>query len=184
MSIGPMSTLVDLAYEVCTALDLNGITAVLSGGGAATVYAPDAYQSRDLDFILQLSATDGLPNDQPLRDIGFNQRDRSGIYSHALVVFTLEFPPGPLAIGAEIITQWQTLHREETALLHIITPTDSVRDRLAAAIHWNDFMSIRQAVAVAARHEVDLNVIESWCDSEGGARQFRSFIDALRKAAS
>lgn len=38
------SSLRDVAFEVCTALDRVGVTAVLSGGGAATLYAPHAIQ--------------------------------------------------------------------------------------------------------------------------------------------
>ena len=45
------STLADVAFAVCTALHTNGGVAVLTGGSAATYYAPDAYQSRDLDFL-------------------------------------------------------------------------------------------------------------------------------------
>ncbi len=31
---------------------LDDIRAALTGGSAATFYAPDAYQSRDLDFVI------------------------------------------------------------------------------------------------------------------------------------
>jgi hypothetical protein len=46
------STLEDVCFEVCTALDGHSITAVLTGGSAATVYAPDVYTSYDADFVL------------------------------------------------------------------------------------------------------------------------------------
>jgi hypothetical protein len=50
------SSLVDVAFAVCTALDRDGITAVLTGGSAATFYAPEAYQSEDADFVLSFDA--------------------------------------------------------------------------------------------------------------------------------
>ena len=40
--INASSTLVEVAFEVCTALDASGYTAVLTGGSAATFYAPAA----------------------------------------------------------------------------------------------------------------------------------------------
>ena len=56
--IGPDTTLRDVAFEVGTALDAAGVHAVLCGGSAATFYAPNVYQSEDLDFVLAF-ATDG-----------------------------------------------------------------------------------------------------------------------------
>jgi hypothetical protein len=46
------SSLIDVAFAVCTALEHGGIRAVLTGGSAATYWAPDVYQSRDADFVL------------------------------------------------------------------------------------------------------------------------------------
>ena len=173
MKILSSSSIEDIAYIVCTTLDAAGCTAVLSGGGAATIYAPAAKTTDDLDFILQLSA--GVnPDAAPLLELGFRSTGRSGIYQHPSVVYTLEFPLGPLAVGDELITKWDTLRREDL-VLHIVTPTDCVRDRLAAAIHWNDFNSISQAVAVAKRHPVEMVIIERWCAHEGGAKQFETF---------
>jgi hypothetical protein len=172
------SSLTDVAFAVCSALDRAGVTAVLTGGSAATVYAPDAYQSRDLDFILQFGAAISPPSAKPLLDIGFVPLGRSAMFGHELLPYTLEFPAGPLAVGAEVLTAWHTL-RDERGLLHILSPTDCVRDRLAGAIHFRDFSSIRQAVAVASRQRVDLEQIEQWCASEGGGRQYRAFADQL-----
>ncbi len=64
-------------------------------------------------------------------------------------------------------------------MLHVISPTDSVRDRLAAAIHYKDLSSAKQAAEIAKLHEVDLEVIKSWCEEEGGATVFAIF-DAFR----
>ncbi len=167
------STLEDVAFEVCTVVDAVGVTAVLSGGSAATVYAPKAYQSRDLDFILHFhSRGDSFP-DQCLLDLGFTRSVRS-MFSHPLIAFTLDFMNGPLSVGGDVVDHWLTRRREQE-LLHIISPTDCVRDRLSAAIHWNDESSLMQAVAVAKEHDVDLGLIQKWCEREGGTRQFSRF---------
>ena len=119
--INPATTLRELAFIVCTALDDKGTKAILSGGGAATVYAPEAYQSRDLDFIFEFSSVAGASSTQPLLNLGFFLNGQS--YSHPQTHLTVEFPAGPLAIGDEQISTWDTL-REGGRLLHILSPTD------------------------------------------------------------
>jgi hypothetical protein len=49
------ASLEDVCFAVCTALQNAGTIAVLTGGSAATYYAPAAYQSRDADFIIKFS---------------------------------------------------------------------------------------------------------------------------------
>lgn len=55
-SLDANSTLTDVAFVVCTALERAGEHAVLCGGSAATFYAPEMYESRDLDFVLRFGA--------------------------------------------------------------------------------------------------------------------------------
>ena len=162
--------LVDLAFEIGTALAREGIVVVLSGGGAAATYAPEAYQTRDLDFVVQSVRA----RVEPVLELGFRPRGKSGMYEHPDVVYTLEFPLGPLAVGDTVVQAWDTL-REGERELNILSPTDCVRDRLAAAVHWRDERSIDQAVAVARRHPVDLDLVRGWCEAEGGRRTFEAF---------
>lgn len=178
MSIVHGSSLAEIAFEVCTALDAAGITAVLTGGGAATVHAPEAIQSYDLDFILQFMAASFPPDEQPLIDLGFFRKVRSAMYRHLETRLTVEFPPGPLAVGDDLITQWQTLRRNDR-VLYVLSPTDSVRDRLAATIHYRDSSSLEQAVSVARLHDIDLPLVEAWCAREGGSAQFAAFLVRL-----
>src|SRR5690606_32782657 len=107
----------------------------LSGGSAATIWAPDAYQSRDCDFIITF-AQRGAPAKQTLAQLGY--RERGGTYVHELNPFTVEFPPGPLSVGDEILSSWETLH-DRDRLLYVLSPTDSCRDRLAGFYHWRDY---------------------------------------------
>lgn len=50
------SSLDDVAFAACTALDEAGIRAVLTGGSAAVHYAPETMQSYDADFVLYFGA--------------------------------------------------------------------------------------------------------------------------------
>ena len=91
-----------------------------------------------------------------------------------------EFPPGPLMIGREHITTWHTDRRGER-VLHVLTATDSLRDRLAAYLFWKDFSGLDQALAVARAHphSIDLQVVEKWCEREGHRERFEDFAAEL-----
>lgn len=177
MKITGESGLREIAFLVCTALDECGIEAVLSGGSAATVYAPRACQSHDLDFVITFHAPNaGARN--ALAALGYREvRDH---YEHSINPLIVEFPQGPLAVGGELIRKWDTLH-EGNLLLHILNPTDSCRDRLAGFLFWNDRGSFDQAVAVAGeqRKRVNLKLIRSWCKSEGKEDAFTEFERVL-----
>jgi hypothetical protein len=180
VKVSRSSSLRDVAFVVCTALHEAGIEAVLTGGSAATVYAPQAYQSRDIDFVVTLQRRESNARDV-LASLGY--REVHDHYEHADNELVLEFPEGPLAVGRELIREWDTL-RERGMQLHIIKPTDSCRDRLAGFLFWNDRGSLVQAVAVARarQKDVDLGIIRSWCRTEGKADAFREFERELSVA--
>jgi hypothetical protein len=169
------SSLVDVAFAVCTALDRTGWKVVLTGGSAATFYAPEAYESRDIDFVITFQ---GQRGDETLLDLGY--RKVGDYYEHERAPFPIEFPAGPLMIGDELITRWNTSRRDEE-ILHILSPTDSTRDRLAAFLHWNDFSALEQALAVctAQRPEIDLDLIRAWCVHEGQLDKYELFRSRL-----
>jgi hypothetical protein len=177
--ISRSTDLTDVAFVVSTALDTAGITAVLTGGSAATVYAPHAYQSRGLDFVVEFRAKGSNPN-EVLGTLGCRlEVDR---YLHDENPLVLEFPPGPLSVGGELIREWDTLHKEDYSL-HIINPTDSCRDRLSGFLFWNDRGSLEQAVAVAAEQKelVDLESIRNWCNTESRLEVYLEFERVLQQ---
>jgi hypothetical protein len=146
------ATLTDVAFAVCTALDRVGEHAVLCGGSAATYYAPEVYQSRDLD--------------EALRPLGY-LRAPERFYQHPVIPYTVEFPAGPLAIGSETVTEHATLRRGPL-LLHVYTVTDVVRDRFMHFWAWSDQAALRVALDVAGEHPaaVDIASIEAWTEGE------------------
>lgn len=75
-------------------------------------------------------------------------------------------------IGSEHIDRWATRRRGEE-LLHILSPTDCCKDRLAAFLHWSDRSGLQQALAVARaqRKSVEVEEIERWAIVQGGYRE-------------
>jgi hypothetical protein len=164
-ALNASATLTDIAFAVCSALEQAGEIAVLCGGSAATYYAPEAYQSRDLDFVLRFGVRASDVN-AALRPLGY-ERAPEGLYRHPMIMYTVEFPAGPLSIGSETITKYATERRGDETL-YVYTPTDTVRDRFMHYWAWGDQVALRVAldVASAQSREIDVPTIEAWTDRE------------------
>lgn len=63
----------------------------------------------------------------------------------------------------------------ETGTLRLLSPTDCVKDRLAAFYHWNDRQCLQQAVWVAQERKVDWKEVERWSMQEGEQDKFNVF---------
>jgi hypothetical protein len=158
MSIG------ELAAFISSHLKRNGINVVLSGGGCVSIYSKNKYVSLDLDFI-EYGSIGIRKLKQVLAEIGFYYEKTRYFKSSETDVF-LEFSPGPLSVGREPVKEVVTLSFP-TGELSIISPTDCVKDRLAAYYHWGDRQSLAQAILVAKDINVDLNELERWSIAEG-----------------
>jgi len=84
-------------------------------------------------------------------------------------------------IGIDEISVWET-HRRDDETLHVLTRTDSVRDRLAAFFHWNDRSSLATACAVATSGPIDIDSIRTWSEREGSREKCREFERVLSLA--
>lgn len=167
MTLAAGATLVDVAFAACTALARAGETAVLCGGSAAAYYVPQRYDSLDLDFVLHAGAAPHIV-DRALATLGY-ARATDGRYEHAAVAYTVEFPIGPLAIGRETVSAWRT-ERRGNELLHLLTPTDVVRDRFLHFWAWGDRTALHVALTIAKqRADVDLRALRAWTEREHAA---------------
>ena len=166
--------LTDLALYVYEHLKKNGITAVLSGGGVVTVYSENKYQSRDLDFI---SPNEHKKISEVMALIGFTSKGKN--FSHSDIEYTVEFPTGPLMVGSEFLGT-QDEREVRGKMIRILSPTNSIKDRLAAYYHWNDMQSLRQAVQIFKEVGADLSDIEKWSLKENALDKYQHFMDLLK----
>ena len=90
----------------------------------------------------------------------------------------VEFPAGPLAVGEEPVRRVDEMQLP-TGILRILSPTDCVKDRLAAFYHWDDRQSLEQALMVAEDNTVDIDEIRRWSEREGKPERFHQFRDML-----
>lgn len=98
--------------------------------------------------------------------------------------FVLDFVAPPLAVGQDLVDPdgGTSVIQTKAGTLLLLTPTDCVRDRLAAYYHWSDPQSLEQAVLVARAKapDIDLELIERWSRRGGHPREYAVFLERLR----
>ncbi len=172
------ASLEQVATIVCTALEEAGVSVVLSGGAAVSIYSDNEYESFDLDFVPV-----GLARrvDHVMESLGFARKQRHWVHPGSR--YWVEFPGGPVAVGDEVIRDFAE-RRSALGVLRLLHPTECVMDRLTWFIHNTDRQCLEQAVQVALRHPIKLKRIERWAAGEGpnGSGRFREFAALLRAA--
>jgi hypothetical protein len=158
----------ELAAFICSHLNSYGIRAVLSGGACVSIYTNNEYESFDLDFIENIS-THKEKISEIMSKIGFVQDNR--YYVNSDTKYYVEFPTGPLSIGSELVKKIEELDFPTGKLL-LLSPTDCVKDRLAAYYYWDDMQSLDQAINVAKINKIEIDEILRWSQVEKQIEKF------------
>jgi len=156
-------------------LQQQDIRVVLSGGGCVSIHSQNRYQSFDLDFIGEYG-DERKKVKKALMNLGFVEKNK--YFIHPESKFYVEFPSGPLAVGGEPVKEVIELIFS-TGKLRLLSPTECVKDRLAAYYHWQDRQCLEQAAMVAAENQIDFAEIERWSKKEGMAPEFKKIIKVL-----
>jgi len=155
----------------------QGIDTILVGGACVSIYTKNMYESYDLDFVTHASIKKVAST---LAELGF-QRDRSRHFINPDCPFFIEFVAPPASVGDELLKGEKNL-KTRLGTLILMTPTDTVKDRLAAYYHWNDQQALEQAVMVAESQKINLSDIKRWSEQEGYSEKYQKFLARLRRA--
>jgi hypothetical protein len=169
----------DLAAVISEACRKGGVEVTLSGGACVSIYTQNKYESFDLDFVLSEYA-DRRKAGAILEALGFRKHGRH--FRHARSPYIVEFLSPPLSVGDEPVREIREIRRGK-AVLRLLSPTDCVKDRLAAFYHWNDGPSLVQAILVCRDSPVDLGEVRRWSLKEGMKERHREFRKAMAAAA-
>lgn len=169
-NIGEM-TMEELAAYVCSTLEKEGIETVLSGGSCVEIYSQGKYTSDDIDFIDRYNGGHTKIKNVMIK-MGFREHNR--YFVHDDTSLFIEFPRGPLGVGDAPVDEIEA-REEETGILKLLTPTDCIKDRLAAYFHWDDLQSLEQAIWVAEQNVFDMRSIKEWSMNEKEIDKFEIF---------
>ncbi len=170
----------ELWHYVGWHLEGAGIGSVLVGGAVVAIHTEGLYRSGDLDLVpdhFDRKQIEGV-----LRGLGF-EPSKSRYFRHPQCSHLfLEFPRGPVEIGEEfpvVPDEIEVMGRK----LRLLSPTDSVKDRLAGYIHWNSRANFEQAVLICRRQSVrvDMEQVRRWCEREGGLEAFEELVRNLEQ---
>lgn len=164
----------ELAGMVSKKLADHGIETLLVGGACVSLYTDGAYLSYDLDFVTHESVKKISPL---LEELGF-RRESTRHFIRKDCPFFIEFVAPPASIGDEPVTKVTEL-RTRRGTIRLLTPTDSVKDRLAAYYHWNDPQALEQAVLVAGAQKINRAEIKRWSAKEGFMQKYEDFLRRL-----
>ncbi len=166
----------ELGSLVCEIMKEEGLDAVLVGGACVSVYTKNQYVSYDLDFVSHASLKE---ISRVLSGIGFSRKSTRHFVRKGCPFF-IEFVAPPLSIGSEPVKNMSTL-KSRLGELVLLTPTDSLKDRLAAFYHWNDLEALEQAIMVAKAQKVNLREVRRWSEHEGHTEKFSAFSNLLKE---
>lgn len=184
--LGKNSTLLEVATVVSEVLTRHDIPAVLSGGGAASLYTDTEYQTTDLDFVTTAMRQQLTP---AMAEIGFVQdMDAHDQYigRHFMregVPWTIEFPSAPVELGNTYVPFEETgFVTTALGVLRVLSPTQCLMDRLTwyfSGTHGDSGIQA-QKIIKHQQSKIDWDAIDRWAEKEGVSQaelaEFKSLI--------
>ena len=169
-------SIIELAALICETLKKEGLQATLSGGACAEIYSNSKYVTGDLDFVVNYTWPE---NDKIIEKVmsflGFKRSGR--IYINRSIAYSVEFPPGPLSIGEQY--EIKPVERKlKNGNLLLLSPTDSVKDRLTGYFYGNDAQCLEQAVMICQMNKVEMDDIRVWAQKER-PEKYREFENRI-----
>ncbi len=158
-------------------LEESGYDPVLTGKACAGVYIGTQVKPQVLEFVLKEYNINEL--DDAMKQIGF-KRTSVNTYESKRSPFDIIFLPPPLTVGDDLVDEVVTV-RARPGKVKLLNPTDCVRQRLSAFYRWGDNEALAEAVMVAKRHDIDMELVKRWSDWEWASDRYEEFIEKLKR---
>jgi predicted nucleotidyltransferase len=175
-AINSDTTREQLAAIVAGKLNEHGIDAVLVGGAVVSIYTNNKYASNDLDFI---SPAAHKRIAEAMDELGFTAKGKD--FLHPDTKFTVEFPTGPIGIGDDQPVTPEGRMLIDGVEVKMLSPTQSVMDRLIAFFVFNDRQCLDQALWIAESQPVNMSQVEAWAKRERYEEKYQVFVRRLQK---
>lgn len=150
------------------------------GGACVQYYTEGAYETGDLDVILEDDTRDII--EKVMSELGFKRTTNYRHFEHPLFSFVVEFPPEPIEIGSRQINQVNHLTFNGMKV-RAIRVEDIIMDRIIAGTEWKDKASIVQAQLLYLRNIdiIDRPYLEQFAKEDGYAKQLQKVIAAVEE---
>lgn len=180
--IDERTSLADVAGAVAAALREIEHDPVVVGGSAATVHAPEAYRSDDVDMVVIGGVDDPRALTGAMESIGFHLTP-GHFFKHERSPYTVDFVPSPVAIGGDVISEFATVPTGN-GLLRVLHVEDVVNDRLNKYVCYTDQDAFEVAVAVARSKRISLDLVAAFVQRQAVGVMvdpFNAAFDRLRQ---
>ena len=162
--VSSTTALPDAAVTIATALNREGIAAVLTGAAAAAIHTRDRAKCRELNYSLTSGVT-AARLAAALRHLGFDPDGSGGVHPHVDAGVALCLTQAPLALGQDRNVLAQTLQLRN-GFVRILSPTDCCREWLLAWKETRDEQDLRRAAALAASCDISMTAMRAWMRGE------------------
>lgn len=170
----------EIAALIVETLANRGIDVVLVGGSCVCVWTNERFGSFDLDFV-DMTYTRRKAIATALADIGFVPKGSTKYFEHPDCVWSIEFPTAPLAVGHEQIGSERVASLDTPmGTIRLLSPTDTIKDRLLWWYLERDRQCWEQAVDIARNHKVVWSDLKAWHSGEGYTEHLANFREALK----
>lgn len=176
MKITSKTTRLELAGLISKAFNEKNLTAVLVGGAVVSIYTENAYESKDLDFI---SPADNKIINEIMKNLGFKREGKN--FLHSSTTLTVEFPTGPIGIGDRVPVTPEGKIQVDGIKVTLLSPTQSVMDRLAWFYFNNDRQCLDQAIMIALKQPIKMTEVKKWSQEEKCEDKFEIFLTNLKR---
>lgn len=114
-----------------------------------------------------------------LEQLGFKNAG-GRLFKNPKCKFLIDFVAPPVSIGDSPVSEFNYINTRFGTIC-LLTPTDCVKDRLAAYFFWNDLQSLDQAVIVAKRNLIDMQDVKKWAEKQAEKEKYKIFVKRLKQ---
>jgi len=166
----------ELAAAISSYIKALGFDPVLTGQGCAAVYGGSGVHLRGLEFVVSEYVSKKI--ETAMKELGFKHLVHRTYGSESLSM-EVSFLPPPVCVGDEMVGDIPMI-KTSSGELSLLSPTDCVRHRLAYYYRFGNKDGLDEALIVARKNKVDLDLIERWSHWEWASDKFQDFHDLLR----
>jgi len=168
-------TIKELASVIAAKFEEHEIDSVLVGGACVSIYSKNRYESYDLDYVTHEDMKKIVP---ALKELNFQKKGK--YFVHPECPYFIDFVSPPVAIGDEPVEEFEEF---PTSLGHIkmLSPTDSIKDRLASYYYWGDSESLQQAIDIYSEvsQKINLDELKRWSKKEKFSNKYKAFLKGI-----